>query len=60
MKPIEKLKKGEIFFLPNKNTPYVYNGYNRFLKKYEYHKFFDISAFGYKKKGTIIDDNRDF
>ena len=57
---IETLKKGDIFHLPKGASALVYDGYNRNIKKYEYHYFDDISKFGSKKKGTLIDANRTF
>lgn len=58
--PIDSLKIGDLFIFPNKKTVYVYNGYNRFTKKYAYHKFYDISAFYEKKKGTLVQINFPF
>jgi hypothetical protein len=53
--PIEKVKKGDFFKLSaNSSVVYVMDGYNRDIKKYEGHKFTDISAFTGKKKGTIV------
>lgn len=51
---IEQLKKGDYFIFPNKKTVYVYCGYCRINRRYEYYKFEDVSAFGYKSKGTSV------
>jgi len=52
--PIEKLKKGSIFNFPGKTSEYYFDGYNRSTGKYSYHRADDISAFGEKKKGTLV------
>lgn len=57
---IELLKKGDIFRLVGKNTVYVKERYNRELKKYEYSKWDDISAYSSKKKGTLVEIGFDF
>lgn len=57
---IQNLKKGDIFFFPMKKTPYVYEGYNRSTRLYEYHKFYDISAYYGRKKNTKVDCSRNF
>lgn len=51
---IEKLKKGQYFKLINGSAVLVFDGYNRFTRKYSYYRFDDINRFGEKKKGTLI------
>ena len=58
---IETLKKGAFLKLsPTSSVVYVYDGYNRFTKKYSYYAFNDINHFGEKKKGTLITIGFDF
>lgn len=54
---IEQLKKGELFMLPGKKTLYVYVGYCRPNRKYEFYRFDDISSFHYRRKGTLVEVN---
>lgn len=57
---LKTLKRGAIFHFPNKNIPYVFDGYNRFTKKYSYYKYYDISAFYEKQGTTLVDINHNF
>lgn len=55
IKEINKLKKGDYFRFPNKKKIYVFNGYNRFSRKYHYSSVNDIWGSDYgKKKGTLV------
>ena len=54
------MKKGDYFKFPNRKTVYVYSGYCRINKKYEYFKFEDVNDFGYRKKGTIVETDFTF
>lgn len=52
---INKLKKGD-FFKRNDSTAivWVYDGYNRFTKKYSAHKFDDFCHYMEFKKGKEV------
>lgn len=67
---IERLKKGDYFkfvsyefsqgFKFTNNVVYVYDGYDRFNKKYSYHRFDNTSIFGHKKKGALVSTDFEF
>jgi hypothetical protein len=57
---IEKLKKGDFFRRPSGKKVYIYNGYDRFNKKYEGGHWDDISGASYFKKGYKVEIGFDF
>lgn len=58
---IESLKKGDYFKLPGRATRiYVYDGYNRYSKKYAYYRFDDVNHYKDCKKGTPVVNDIDF
>lgn len=58
---INKLKKGDVFKLnENSKTIFVYDGYNRHIKKYEGYNFYDIGHFKEFKKGKKVFTNFEF
>ena len=52
--PIEKLKKNQIFRFPGSNKEYEFAGFDRSSGKYAFGHMDDISAYGEKKKGTLV------
>lgn len=60
--PIEILKKGDLFKFPEhrSGTLYVYDGYNRHSKKYDYYRYNDVNNFKNAKKGTLVINDIDF
>jgi hypothetical protein len=54
MVTIEKVKKGDLFRLPNGKETYQMDGYCRTTKKYVGQAWSDISKSIYKKKGTLV------
>lgn len=61
MEEINKLKKGDVFKRKESaKEVYVYDGYNRFTRKYSAHKFDDICAYMEFKKGKEVFINFEF
>lgn len=58
--PIEQVKKGEYFRRTGKSVVYVAQGYCRVNRKYYAYKFYDINAFSYLKKGTLVEIDFEF
>lgn len=58
LKEIQKLKKGEFFKRVSThatfNGVWVFDGYNRYTRKYSAYSFNDINKFMEFKKGTLV------
>ena len=57
---IESLTKEDLFKFPGGKNIYVFEGYDRGLKRYTYSKFNDVNDFSGKKKGTMVEIDFDF
>lgn len=60
VKEIETLKKGDFLRLPGKAPVYVFDGYNRFTKKYSVYKFDDVSMSREVAKGKFVEVDFEF
>lgn len=61
MKEINQLKKGDLFKVKESaKDVYLYDGYNRFTKKYSAYKYEDINSFREFKKDTKVFINFEF
>lgn len=57
---IKSLKRGEFFRFPNRSVVYVFDGYCRSLKKYEYHRFDDMNTDFYTNGNKLVDTEFEF